>query len=300
MKHLFIVNPIAGKGHARDVIPMIKEYFKGSGEEYIIEETKGPGDATLIARRYVEKGSYRVYSVGGDGTLNEVLNGMAESDSSLAIIPAGSGNDFIRFLYNVSKSLKDTLLETIVGEERLIDIGKVNDRYFINIASVGLDANVAQSTINFKKLPLISGSLAYVLGIFHTLLRNGKFEVEIESEGIREEKSIVLIAIGNGRYYGGGFMALPYAEVDDELLDVCIVNQLKRGKILMLLSKYKKGKHESIKEVTLKKVKTFYIKSQVEFPVNIDGELIRAKELTFTLAEKKLSVVIPKHKFIRS
>ncbi|HEY5560751.1 MAG TPA: diacylglycerol kinase family protein [Clostridiaceae bacterium] len=299
MKHLFIVNPMAGKGHAQDVIPLIKEYFKDRNEEYIIEETKGPGDATLIARRYVEKGNYRVYSVGGDGTLNEVLNGMAESDSSLAIIPAGSGNDFIRSLYSSGKNLKDILLETIEGEESQIDFAKVNDRYFINIASIGFDAKVVESTLGFKKLPLISGSLAYVFGIFQTLIKNSKFEVEIETEDIKEKKSIVLIAVGNGRYYGGGFMALPYAKLDDKLLDICLVNQLKRWKILMLLSKYKKGKHESIKEVSLNKVKAFSIKSQQEFPVNIDGELIWAKELNFTLAEKNICVVIPKGNTLR-
>jgi diacylglycerol kinase (ATP) len=296
MKHLFIVNPTAGKGHALEVVPLIKKYFKNKNEEYIVEKTKCPGDATLIARKYVTEENYRVYSVGGDGTLNEVLNGMAESDSSLAIIPVGSGNDFIRSIYKTNINLKQLLIDTINGEEKPIDIGKVNERYFINISSIGFDAKVVESAKNYKKLPLVSGGLAYVLGIFQTLIKNNKLEVEIEAEGIKEKESILLIAVGNGIYYGGGFMALPYAKVDDNLLDVCIVKNLKRIRILTLFSKYKKGKHESIKEVSLQKVKKISLKADTEFPVNIDGELITAKEVYFTLAEKAVKIVFPKNK----
>ena len=99
MKHLFIINPFAGKGKTLKYIEQINNAFKKIKDEYFIEITKYPMHASLIAKEYSSKGDFRIYSVGGDGTLNEVLNGMAESNSSLAIIPGGSGNDFIRSIY---------------------------------------------------------------------------------------------------------------------------------------------------------------------------------------------------------
>lgn len=149
MKHLFIINPEAGKGKAIAYVESIKNIFQGMEDEYHIEVTGYPGHATQIVKEYTSKEDYRVYAIGGDGTLNEVLNGIIGSTSSLAVIPAGSGNDFIKNI--VSEEDEYILLKTINGKEKYMDLGKVNDRYFINISSVGFDSEVVYNAKSIKK-----------------------------------------------------------------------------------------------------------------------------------------------------
>ncbi|WP_187119280.1 diacylglycerol/lipid kinase family protein, partial [Clostridium polynesiense] len=122
MKHLFIINPEAGKGKALGYIEIIHRVFENIKEPYFIEITKYPGHATEIVQKYSLKGEYRVYSIGGDGTLNEVLNGVVGTKSTLAIVPAGSGNDFIKNI--TSTKDEDLLYRTVTGEEKYIDLGR--------------------------------------------------------------------------------------------------------------------------------------------------------------------------------
>mgnify|MGYP001426147672 FL=1 len=170
MKHLFIVNPAAGKGKTLNCITQIENFFKKSKASYCIEVTEKPGHSTNIVKKHLQGGKTRVYSVGGDGTLNEILNGMIGSVGSLGIIPKGSGNDFIKSI-DISYKSGDIMERTIKGREVPVDIGRVNGRYFINIASVGFDAEVAHNAVKFKKLPLIPGSLAYILSTIITAIR---------------------------------------------------------------------------------------------------------------------------------
>jgi diacylglycerol kinase (ATP) len=292
MKHLFIINPVAGRGRALKLLPSIKEIMDDIGEEYHIEITENPGHATDIARSYTQRDNYRVYSVGGDGTLNEVMNGMVNSKSSLAVIPGGTGNDFIRSITSKS-AVKSLLKQTICGSEKLIDIARVNGRYFINIASLGFDAEVVYSAKGFKKIPWISGQLAYLLGILKTLFINWFQKVTLEIDGRAFEKRILLAAVANGRFYGGGMMPAPDAQIDDGLFDVCVVRALSRIKILFLFPKYIKGKHGKLKEVSFYKAKRVRVSSNDYVPVNIDGEVLRLKEMEFEIVPKAMSVVIP-------
>ena len=177
MKHLFIINPKAGKGKAITFIKEIKDYFKNK-EEYFIETTEREGHATSLVREYVASNDYRVYSIGGDGTLNEVLNGIIGSNSSLAVIPAGTGNDFIKSIIE-NRNHKDILRRTIEGSEEFMDLGKINKKYFINIASIGFDAAVTQNARYLKQKPFLSGKLAYLLSIFLTMYKFKGIDVDI-------------------------------------------------------------------------------------------------------------------------
>jgi YegS/Rv2252/BmrU family lipid kinase len=227
MKHLFIINPVAGKGKTVRLIPDITKYCSSRDYSYEIVTTGYPGHATEIAKQKSDEEPCRIYSVGGDGTLNEVLNGMAGSGSSLAVIPGGSGNDFIKSI--IGNRIPDNILTaTIEGTEKLIDFARVNDKYFINISSVGFDAEVAYQTGHFKKLPLISGKLAYILGILSTIAicKNHHMELILDNEVVSGRS--LLIAAGIGKYYGGGVFALPDAEIDDGLFDICHVEAFSR------------------------------------------------------------------------
>ncbi|MDP4093267.1 MAG: diacylglycerol kinase family lipid kinase [Bacillota bacterium] len=292
MKHLFIVNPAAGKGKALNLIAEIKQAFKETCEDYTIEITEKPGHATEIVRRYAQNGSYRIYSLGGDGTLNEVLNGIAGSDSSLAVIPCGSGNDFIKSISS-DKDIHNLIHKTIHGKEKLIDLAKVNDKYFANISSMGFDAEVVYNTVKTKKLPLISGKLAYILGVLLTLLRFKSYNLRILIDGEPIEQRSLLVAVANGKYYGGGMMPVPEARLDDGILDICLISKMHIFKILMFFSKFIKGKHGGIEGVSFYKGKKIEIKCDEYIILNLDGEILRVKEACFEIIPQGLSIIVP-------
>lgn len=292
MKHLFIVNPVAGKGNAIRRIPEIKKYFEGNEQEYEIRITEYPGHATEIAREYSSSQNLRIYSVGGDGTLNETLNGMAGSGSSLGTIPSGSGNDFIRSIAG-EKIPEDIIKHTVEGTEKLVDYGSINDKYFINIASVGFDAEVAYQTNHFKKLPLVSGSMAYILGILTTIAKCKNHHMELRTDTGALSGKTLLAAVGIGKYYGGGMLALPGAEVDDGLFDICYVEAKPRLDILRLFPKYMKGLHPKIDGVHLMRSKKVEITPDEPVPLNRDGEIIMADKAVFEIFPKSLPFIVP-------
>jgi YegS/Rv2252/BmrU family lipid kinase len=292
MKHLFILNPAAGKGRTVRLIPEINSCCESRGLDYQIAVTEYPGHATEIAAAYSKEQPLRIYSVGGDGTLNEVLNGMAGSGSSLGVIPSGSGNDFIRSIPGTQ--LKgDLVKQAVEGTEQFIDYGRVNDKYFINISSLGFDAEVVYQTGHYKKLPLITGELAYMLGILTTILvgKSNYMEVRIDDRVISGKS--LLTAVGIGRFYGGGILALPDAVIDDGLLDVCYVEEMKRLKILHLFPQYMKGRHASIKGVHLYKAKRVEIALDKPIPMNRDGEIVLVDRAVFEIFPKGLSFLFP-------
>ena len=295
MNHLFIINPAAGKGKNLKLIPRIEKMFKDKEDKCIIEITKGIGDATKIARSYSEKGTYRIYSVGGDGTLNEILNGMVNSSSSLAVIPSGTGNDFIKSIYNFSKQdkIEDILFKMINGKEKYIDLCEINDRYFINIASVGFDAEVAYNSIRLKKLPFIGGKLAYILGIILTVFNYKSYKLSIDIDDKSINLDALLVAIANGRYYGGGINVTPKAEIDDGLFNICAIKKVGRFKILTLFPQVIKGNHAEIKEVSFYSGRKVKIKSEEDIAFNIDGEITKGKEAEFKIVKNGIKIIYP-------
>jgi YegS/Rv2252/BmrU family lipid kinase len=307
MKHLFIINPIAGKGKGLKYISKIKKYFSVRNDKYFIEVTKYPGHAIGLVRKYVSQDTYRVYSIGGDGTLNEVLNGMIGSDSSLAIIPAGSGNDFFKSVINhMVKSgsikvkdkknvFKSTLLEKLInGSETPIDVGIINDRYFINISSLGFDAEVVYKSNKIKRLPLITGLFAYILSVFVTLINYKANYLEIVVDGQFVGKNSLLVAVANGEYYGGGMNPAPLARIDDGYLDICLIEYVKRLKIIRLFPKFIKGEHTNIKEVSFYRGKNISILSNNKIAINIDGEIdMVSGKIDFKIVPKYINLVLP-------
>ncbi|QNU67047.1 diacylglycerol kinase family lipid kinase [Ruminiclostridium herbifermentans] len=292
MQHIFIINPKAGKGKALEMIPIIREYFKDKAEKFIIQITDHPGHATEIARKYSAIEDCRIYSVGGDGTINEVVNGIAGTQSALGVIPAGSGNDFIRSLTS-AYDIKDILVRTIKGEEKSIDLGKVNDNYFINISSIGFDADVVFNADKFKKVPGITGSMAYVISIIYTVIKKKFCKVKINIDDRRMENKILLAAIANGRFYGGGMLAAPEAKIDDGLFDICLVSEASRFKILRLFPMYIKGQHGKLDEVEFLRGKKIQIESDEVLSLNIDGEIFSSSKIAFEIIEKGIKVVVP-------
>lgn len=293
MKHVFIINPAAGKGKSIELVPFIEECFKDRPEEFVVRITEYPGHATSITREYTAAGKCRIYSIGGDGTVNEIVNGIAGTDSSLGVIPTGSGNDFIRSYEQRKINIRDIIVKTINGQERSIDLARVNDKYFINISSIGFDANVVFNAEKFKKVPGITGSMAYLISIVYTIFLKKVCNIEIDIDGEKTQQNLILAAIANGRYYGGGVIPAPDAVIDDGLLDICLVRNLSRIKMLGLFPKYIKGQHGQIKQVSFKKGKKISIKSKEPLCLNIDGEIVEEKNINFEIMEKAISIIYP-------
>lgn len=268
MKYVFIINRASGKTNYDTLIQKIERYMEG--KEYKIVETKCPLDATKIASKYKNDRDTIIYACGGDGTLNEVASGVAGGKCKLALIPTGSGNDFYKSLKAYNK------------KESTIDLGKINDKYFINIASVGFDANVCKYANDIK----LSGKhkkSSYIRGVLKALFNyhNRDYEIEIDNKKYNGKKT--LIAICNGRYYGGGFKIAPLASFDDDHFDVYLAKDMNPFKLIFMLTKLLRGKHEQSSLVKKIKATKVYIKCKEKMIVNIDGEIVEACKLKIEL-----------------
>jgi diacylglycerol kinase (ATP) len=295
LHHVFIINPIAGKGRAVQMIGDIKSKFKDFIQSFEISITEAPGHATEIAKKAVSNGeAVRIYSVGGDGTLNEIVNGIAGFPNvELGIIPCGSGNDVARYLYPVTDPIK--LIKVLpVATSKTIDLGKLNGNYFFNIASIGFDAEVVRNSRYFKRFPLISGSMSYILGVLVTLINCKKYKLKITLDNTTPiEKEFLLTIFANGSYYGGGMLAAPSAKMDDGIFDFYLVESLPRRRILRFFPLFQKGRHENMEEVSVSRGTRATVESAAPFPVNIDGEISLETHVSIELFPKHIKVLIP-------
>ncbi len=269
MEYVFIINPVSGKGKALKVSKNIIEVCEEANLNYKIHYTTRPKEATEIALEY-QNDKKIIYSVGGDGTLLEVLNGVAGTKNLLGVIPAGSGNDFY-------KVLEDTNKEYIS-----VDIGKVNDLYFINVLSFGIDAETAENA-NIMKKRKIHPSLIYILSLIYTFLKFKHKSFKFKIDNIEKEGKFTVLTICNGNFYGKGFHIAPYASVKDGLFDIYFVDEIQKLKILKLVSQLKKGTHGSSKYVTRLTSNNVIVSSNEEILCNVDGEIIRGKEFEIEL-----------------
>ena len=296
MKHVFIINPTAGKSNqSKELSEQIKIAF--DGYDYIIELTKEEYHATELVKQYASSGEdICFYACGGDGTLNEVVNGIyGYPNAKLAIVPIGTGNDFIKYFsdYTIDDFLNlKNYHETIDVPSDLLTC---NGRICLNIASVGFDASVVQKVERFKRLPFVNGKVAYLLSVFNCFLSSMKFRhsLVIDGETI-PAKDYIFVVAANATYYGGGFNPTPSATIDDGLIDVLTINALSRLRVVSLISKYKAGKHLDYDFVTHKQCKKIQILSEKEVILNMDGEVTPEMNPEITLLSKAITLVLPK------
>lgn len=274
MKYVFIINPASGKTDYDKIKQNIMKTLEN--EEYEIYETKVPKEATEIASRFKNEENTIVYSVGGDGTLNEVVNGIAEGKCKLGIIPTGSGNDFYR-------TLKEAQTENV-----RLDLGKVNGRYFINIASVGMDAETCNNANKIKsKIKLHS---SYYLALIHTFLTFKSKSLKLKIDKNVYAGDYIIAAICNGKYYGGGFKIAPVASFDDNQFDIYLVSKAGKLKLIKILLALLKSEHEKYNEVRKYTGKNITITSENNLIVNIDGEITISKNIEIEMIEDALII----------
>ena len=302
MKFLFIVNPVAGlRDGLTTVLPMIEKRFCDSGLDWSAVVTEYPLNASEIARSAAQSGEHiRVCACGGDGTLCEVINGVFGFDNiEVASYPCGSGNDFIK-CYGDAEAFRD-LDAVIDGEAVPVDAIKVNDGVCFNLLSVGIDADVNASTQHWRQYPLFRGKISYDIALAECLLKPLGKRMSVTVDGELHENTYMLAAAGNGKVYGGGYMATPEARPDDGIIDVITVKKLPLTRIMSVLGKYKRGEHISSGEVTPElrdcvdyyKAKTLSIEADAEFVLNVDGESQRVTSVATSMLPHSWRFVLP-------
>lgn len=297
MKDVFIINPNSGRNGQYHLMQEIKDHFQG--KRIIIEKTKSPGHAKLIAMKYALKSEEEVhiFVCGGDGTLHEVVNGVAGyKHIRVSIIPIGTGNDFIKSLDGYSTKDFLDLSRYTEPVEQACDLLKVNGEYAVNTISLGFDVHVAKHVNAFRKKINASGIIPYYMGMVASLVKplNDTYRIQIDDQR-HDEQKYSFVVFGNGRYYGGGYKPCPEAQIDDGIIDVCLIKGVKRAQILKLAKKYEKGQHVEYPElVQLYQGKVIHVDTNNQnIDVNLDGEIRTMKNPTIEIVPQAIRILLP-------
>lgn len=270
----FIVNSTAGRGRAGRKITELLDKLNSLNIPFEIEVTKAPRHAVELARSaIVDKGFRHLVAVGGDGTLNEVINGIMLSghnnEVKLALFPEGGGNDFAKY-FHLSPSIHRDV-ELLVRREVLpIDVGRINDYYFINSLGIGFDAVVAGHA---NRIKYINGLPRYTLAVLKALFSLRRYPVEFALDAVQHHTHMMMLSVGNGRYCGGGYQLTPSARVDDGKLDICLIKEASLFRLLNIIPKALKGIHIHEPEVEMLRGKELSISSSLALPIYFDGEI---------------------------
>jgi YegS/Rv2252/BmrU family lipid kinase len=307
-----IFNPVADRGHARELGPQIRAWLGQSGEINWAETTR-PGEAIELAERACQEGYDIVAAAGGDGTAQEVINGlmMGSHDlpktgcATLGLIPIGSGNDFawmmgvapgVRRTRDLS-SIRAAVDKILEGKTRTIDVGRICDesnccRYFDNGVGIGFDGIV---NIESRKITWVRGFLMYTLAVLKTMmLYYHAPRASVELDGQRIDKPLLMISVANGRRYGGGFYVAPEAAADDGQFDVGLVEQVSRVEMLKLITLFMKGTQASNPHVQMTRARRVTVRCDEGYAVHADGEIfaMAARSLAMEILPRTLRVIV--------
>lgn len=298
---IFIVNPAAGKGlHTESLCAKIHRYFSVRNMGFEIHLTTGPQDAFQFVQSYPrqkEGAQICFVACGGDGTLHEVVNGAAKrSDCTVAVIPCGSGNDYVK---NFGSADAFTDLERLVqGAPRPVDLLDCSGEYAVNLCNIGFDARVAHHMSKFKRIPFVSGPLAYTLSLLFCILGPISSTMAISCHG-RETvvEKLVLAVIANGFCYGGGYYPVPEACTADGVMEFCGIRKMSRFQMSRFIHIYQKGLHLNNPRLATKilyqKGQVLTIRSKHPLVVCLDGEIRKKRELSVRLIPSALSFWLP-------
>lgn len=292
MRHEIMVNPVSGKKRGSMYAKRVQHLLQKHGVEASIFESEYAGHLREHAKEISSQEKTRFYSLGGDGTLNEIVSGIYGTDSEIVVLPCGTGNDFARY-YNEYESLRSIVLTSLHSTSSKIDVMKLNNnRYCLNILNGGFDALIAENMNKFRWVPFLTGTGKYNAAIFYTLVLGKAYPLEINFDGKKIKGKYTLFAISNSRYYGGGVVPCKNATPDDGVLSICLVKNTNIFEKIVLLPKYKASKHENISKVYINDgVKNISIHSSKEFPLSIDGEVSMVKDLECEIIPKAVNIV---------
>jgi diacylglycerol kinase (ATP) len=296
-----IVNPVAGANGTARKWPHIVELLKSLGLRFEHDLTEAPGHAIELARTAAGKGYQQVVSVGGDGTVNEVVNGLYAAGSigevTLGIISTGTGGDYIRTI-GLPRSYPD-MCRCLMNSRRLtVDLGVVEymngddavQRLFVNFAGLGFDAEIVRRTTQQYKS--LGSTAAYLMGLLATLVFYRNREVSLVIDGQVVNREVCTVVMNNGRYGGGGMLTAPDADLADGLLDVLIVGNLNKADLLWSLPRIYKGTHLTHPKVELNKAREIEVRTEAPLYLQADGELLGRAPARFRVLPSALNIVV--------
>ena len=293
---LVIVNPAAGNGRAARALPWLRERLEARNDARI-EVTRGPRHAERLAADAEAAGHDRVIAVGGDGTVQEVVNGLLDGRSSatLGVVPLGRGNDFGRSL-GLPGELGAAWRVAIGRGTRRIDAARATNgagdsRWFASAGGIGFDAQVAAAMV--RRRGWQAGRAGYLLTALDELRRFGNRRVQLALDGVGQESDVLLVAMANGPYYGGGMRIAPDARPDDGVLDVCVVGDISRLTALAELPNLYRGTHVRHPQVRMATAARIRAEGDGAALVHLDGEPFGALPLDVELVPGRLSVAAP-------
>ncbi|MCK5223708.1 diacylglycerol kinase family lipid kinase [Candidatus Calescamantes bacterium] len=282
----FIINPLAGKFKRKGILKRILNCLNVFHRSAKIAFTEGRSHASELASRYVADGVRTIVSIGGDGTLNEIIHGIGGSNTSIGLVPMGSGNDFARSLglyrhpFRIIKGLTDC-------GTRTVDIAKVDDQYFLNIMGTGIDAEVIKH---------LEGARTYFRGFYHALLDHKPGDYQIKIDGIVHDFwDVNGIFVANGKYFGRRMKISPNSILDDGLLEVIVIYGLSKARLFMLFPKIYVGAHIThAHNIKIFQAKNIEITASKEVPFQRDGELFSSKKVKIEILPGGVEFLSPK------
>jgi diacylglycerol kinase (ATP) len=289
-----VANPSSGRGKGTRLIPQVDALLHSLGLEHRMHVSQDPFDPERLSRQAAEEGAEIVAALGGDGHVGACANALVGTQSALAVIPAGAGNDFARHL---GLNRKDPLAAarllaspTIAKIDVALAKTSQRERYYVNVAGVGFDSEV---NAHANRVRFVQGTLKYVFSTFVTLARftAGRFSVCVD--GKEHTLPGMLIAVANGSSYGGGMLVCPEARLDDGTLDVCVIGEIPKWDFVRTFPKVFKGRHVEHPKVLMLRGKKIEVSAERPFQVFADGELVGPIPATFTVVAGALSVVVP-------
>lgn len=294
MRHLFIINPAAGK---KETTLQLERRLEKLSFAHEAAYTKGEGDARRITEEAARQGEpVRIYACGGDGTLNEVVNGAAGHDHvAITCVPKGTGNDFLKvFGPNYREQFYD-LEGLAAGPQAAFDLIDCNGKLGIDVVCTGVDARIAADVHRYKNWRFVSGMGAYCLALVENVLFKGLTRpMSVRMEDVEHQGETTIICVCNGRHYGGGFNPVPEAMPDDGVLDMLLVPKISLFTFARLVGKYAKGRYKDYPDLILARHGAgLSVSSDRELVAVVDGEVMRANAFAIRLSEKKISFFYP-------
>lgn len=297
MKATLIVNPASGGETALDHLPTMRARLQQAVGELAVVVTRGEGDALDAAKRSVLDGCERLFVAGGDGTLNEALNGVAQVEGGLSaitlgVIPLGTGNDFATAI-GLPDEPEEAIARLLAGRAQAVDVGRVNGRAFLNVSAGGFLAEVSDAVLSALKTVL--GKLAYLVGGARVLMDYEPVGAKLRAAEATVPDSATLhaFAVCNSRLIGGGRLIAPYAEIDDGWLDVCLIHAMPTLEFVALLRRVSDGEHVEDERVTYVRARELELAFDRQISVNTDGQVLETTHCRYETLPSALRVLLP-------
>lgn len=282
--YMLIVNPEAGSRTTMKALPDIERLLRDRNMDYEFHFTKEPGHATELVREIGSEFDV-IVSVGGDGTINEIINGMPEIDKPMGILPIGTGNDFARSCSMKPGDLEAAVETLLAHDVKEIDTGVANGRRFVNVMGLGFEGRANDIG---KMLPFLHGTPKYLIAIGGTYLTYRKMPLKIKFNDVEIDEKVFLMSIGNGWNVGGGLQLTPKAKLDDGMFDICYIQNITRWRILQVFAKLYDGTIDQVEEYESYQTKELHIVSDRPIPAHVDGEAFDPVQTEFKVS------IIPK------